>query len=230
MSSRRNESPSKGTPMADNSLPATPSPSRGKGLTRDSLVKAALAIVDRDGLSALSMRKLGAELGVDPMAAYRHLPNKEALLDGVVEAVVSETAVDVDGSLPWQEQLRVLLNRYLAALLAHPNALPIIVARPLRTAGSLRMVEKAFEIMADAGVPLHDAALMINATGLLTVGLAMAASAPPRSDDLNPFGELPAAEFPVLLEAIDTGQMAGGFDELLEFAVGSFLSRLEAHV
>ena len=74
-----------------------------KGLTRATLTEAALRIVDGDGLVALSMRRLGSELRVDPMAAYRHIPNKEALLDEVVEAVMSEIdpdAVDAYGPLP----------------------------------------------------------------------------------------------------------------------------------
>ena len=65
-----------------------------KGLTREMLTAAALRIVDGDGLEALSMRRLGSELRVDPMAAYRHIPNKGILLDEVVEAVMSEIDID----------------------------------------------------------------------------------------------------------------------------------------
>ena len=115
-----------------------------KGLTREMLTAAALRIVDSDGLDALSMRRLGSELRVDPMAAYRHIPNKGILLDEVVEAVMSEIDTDaVDASLPWQDQLRALALSYLAALMAHPNAAPLIAERSLRTAGSLRVVERA---------------------------------------------------------------------------------------
>ena len=111
------------------------------------LTSAALRIVDDDGLHALSMRSLGSELRVDPMAAYRHIPNKGILLDEVdegVEAVMSEIDPDaVDASLPWQDQLRALPLSYLATLMAHPNAAPLIAERSLRGAGSLRVVEKA---------------------------------------------------------------------------------------
>jgi AcrR family transcriptional regulator len=56
-------------------------------LSRERVLASALALVDREGLSALSMRRLGAELGVEAMALYRYAPNKDALLDGLVEAL-----------------------------------------------------------------------------------------------------------------------------------------------
>ena len=69
---------------------------RGTSLTRQRIVTAALEIVDREGLAALSMRRLGSELGVDPMAAYYHIPNKDALLDAIVEAVMAEIDLSKD--------------------------------------------------------------------------------------------------------------------------------------
>ena len=75
-------------------------------LTREVLTAAALHIADAEGLEALSMRRLGAELGVDPMAAYRHLPNKKALLAGVVEAVLAGADVETDPAAPWQGHSR----------------------------------------------------------------------------------------------------------------------------
>ncbi|HET6450954.1 MAG TPA: TetR family transcriptional regulator, partial [Spirochaetia bacterium] len=74
------------------SRPPRGRPARGsaEALTRQRIVAAALQIVDAEGLAALSMRRLGASLGVDPMAVYYHLPNKAALYDAIVEAVMAE--------------------------------------------------------------------------------------------------------------------------------------------
>ena len=170
-----------------------------KGLTREMLTAAALRIVDSDGLDALSMRGWVPELRVDPMAAYRHIPNKGILLDEVVEAVMSEIDSDaVDASLPWQEQLRSLALAFLATLMAHPNAAPLIAERSLRTAGSLRVVEKALRIMTDAGAQLADAVATIDAIGLLASGIAQVASASAEQADGaagNPFAGLPSEEF-----------------------------------
>jgi AcrR family transcriptional regulator len=205
-----------------------------KGITRELLIRTALEIVDADGLGALSMRRLGAELGVDPMTAYRHLPNKEALLDGVMEAVVSEIDLDVDGSLPWQDQLRQLIGADMRAMLAHPNVLPVLARRPLTTPGSLRLVERAFQIMADAGVPLRDAALATNAIGMITSSLALAISEssmkdprPTAEQTVALFASLPREEFPRIVETVETGQFIESYDAILEFAVGAFLYRLE---
>ena len=203
-----------------------------RGLTREMLTAAALRIVDSDGLDALSMRRLGSELRVDPMAAYRHIPNKGILLDEVVEAVMSEIDTDaVDTSLPWQDQLRALALSYLAALMAHPHAAPLIAERSLRTAGSLRVVERALRIMTDAGAQLAAAVATIDAIGLLASGIAQAASASPEPADGaagNPFAGLPPEEFPLLARAAEAGALSDGLSDVLGFAVDAMIAALDA--
>lgn len=90
----------------------------------------ALDIVDRDSLDGLTMRALGRELGADPMAAYYHLPNKTAVLDGIVEAVWSELDLPEPSSQPWQERLEAIARAIRDTLRRHPNALPILATRP----------------------------------------------------------------------------------------------------
>ena len=204
----------------------------GKGLTREMLIQVALRIVDSDGLDALSMRRLGGELGVDPMAAYRHIPNKGILLDAIVEAVMSEIDTDaVDASLPWQDQLRALALSYLATLMAHPHAAPLIAERSLRTAGSLRVVEKALRIMTDAGAQLADAVSTIDAIGLLASGIAQAGSASPEpaaGAAGNPFAGLPPQEFPLLAQAAQAGALSDGLADVLTFAVDAMIAAIAA--
>ena len=67
----------------------TESIERREPLSRDRIVEAAMAAADRDGLDGLSMRRLGQQLGVDPMALYRHVRDKEDLLAGIREAVIA---------------------------------------------------------------------------------------------------------------------------------------------
>jgi len=213
-------------------MPQSDKPSRGKGLTRTTLIRAALEIVDREGLDALSMRKLGAGLGVDPMAAYRHFPNKEALLDGVVEAVVTEVDLEVDTSLPWREQLRQLVDSDLRAMIAHPNVLPLLARRPLTTPESLKLVERALAIMTAAGIPRHEALLGVNVMGFLITyqAIAMSASAEdPRSpeDLLALFSELPRESFPNIIGAVEAGEFIESYSQLLDFWAGALFDRLE---
>lgn len=203
-----------------------------RGLTREMLVEKALEIVDRDGLDALSMRRLGSELGVDPMAAYRHLPNKDALLDGVVEAVVSEIDLDTNTTLPWQDRLKQIIDSNLRTLLAHPNVLPLMSGRPLTTPRSMLLVERVLEITSSAGVPLREAILATNVMGLLVNGLAISitasrASAPSTQQTRDSLASLPRSEYPRIVQAMETGQFIESYDQLLDFWFGALLARLE---
>src|ERR1700689_5917895 len=89
-------------------------------ITRELVFKVALELIDRDGADALSMRRLGAALGRDPMILYRHAPDKAALLDGVVEAVLAQLKVDA-ADPDWTVQLRAVARHYPALALAPPN-------------------------------------------------------------------------------------------------------------
>jgi len=143
---------------------------RGR-LSREVLIAAALDIADREGLDALSMRRLGAELGVDPTAAYRHFPDKKALLAGVVEAVLTGADVDTDAGAPWQEQFREVACAYRRAMLVHSPAVARLAATtPLDSLESLRIVEHGVAILAAAGIPLSAAVAAIQAVGQLTTG------------------------------------------------------------
>ena len=74
-------------------------------LSRERVTTAALLLIDADGLDALSMRKLGAALGVEAMSLYNHVANKDDLLDGMVDLVVSEIDLPSDAT-DWKEAMR----------------------------------------------------------------------------------------------------------------------------
>jgi AcrR family transcriptional regulator len=89
-------------------------------LSRERVLSAAVALADREGLPALTMRRLAAELGVEAMSLYHHLPAKEALLDGVVETVIAEIAPAGEAERDWRARLK---QQFLAArevMLRHP--------------------------------------------------------------------------------------------------------------
>ena len=75
-------------------------------LTRDRVLRVAMELADRDGLDALSMRKLGQELGVDAMALYRHVRNKDDLFDGIIERIVGEIERPDPAPADWKATLR----------------------------------------------------------------------------------------------------------------------------
>ncbi|MEV4257940.1 TetR family transcriptional regulator, partial [Spirillospora sp. NPDC049652] len=103
----------------------SPKRTRGQsaGLTRQAVLEAALALADREGLKALSMRRIGQELGVEAMSLYQHVAGKDALLDGLVEQLFTQVALPPAGAADWRGWLRGYADALLGALLAHPRAL-----------------------------------------------------------------------------------------------------------
>lgn len=154
-------------------------------LSRERVVAAALAIVDRDGLDALTMRGLGRELDADPMAAYHHVPNKDAVLDGVVEAVWADIDLDLDDTAPWQEQLTAAGRAVRAGLGRHPNALPVLASRPNVSRPGFRVVDHILGVLLDAGLPPRPALEFVNAAGEFLLGHALVESSPPPTGDVG---------------------------------------------
>jgi len=133
-------------------MPATPKPRQP--LSRERIVDTAIALVDAEGLDALTMRRLGAELGMDPMAVYYYVPNKAALLDAVVEAVMAEIDLGVDDpSRPAEERLIRAAEAYAEVLVRHRNALPLLLVRGPATPAALAPVELMVAILRGGGVP-----------------------------------------------------------------------------
>ncbi|MDG4821776.1 TetR/AcrR family transcriptional regulator C-terminal domain-containing protein [Asanoa sp. WMMD1127] len=193
------------------------------GLTRELVFDAALDYVDAHGLPALSMRKLGAALGVEAMTLYNYVPNKDALLDGLVDRVM-ETAfagLDTPGPGGWVPWMREFAHGLRAALLAHPGVLPLAATRPVNSPDALRMSERWLAGMRAAGVPLGRAMDVVNVIATFTIGhtLAEVGQTPghegtePSLDDRA--GELDPAEFPNLTEILST---RAGLDFTSRFA------------
>src|SRR5712692_10274403 len=90
-------------------------------LSRDRVLRAAVALADRTGIESLSMRKLAEELGVVPMALYKHVANKEQLLDGMIDVVVGEIDPPV-ARAGWKSAVRQRILSARRALLRHPWA------------------------------------------------------------------------------------------------------------
>jgi len=119
-------------------------------LDRDRIVEAAVALVDRDGIEGLSMRKLGHELTVEAMALYHYFPSKDALLDAIVEAVVAEMG-DSPEVGDWQERLRERFRSYRRLAQAHPHVFPLVGKRTVKSPEALAPVEQMLDILRGAG-------------------------------------------------------------------------------
>lgn len=142
--------------MAEAHESATQAARRKPRLSRDLVLATALAMVDAEGLEALSMRRLAQQLHCDPMSLYRYAKNRAALLDGVSERVFDELTI-VAGDEDWQTQLRRIAHDIRVLALRHPKAVPLLVTRPLSTPlglrplGTLRPLEQILALLVGAG-------------------------------------------------------------------------------
>lgn len=125
-------------------------------LTRDRIVTVALEIVDREGIEALSMRKLGSALGVEAMSVYNHIANKDAVLDAILDRIIAEIVLP-DPGLPWEEQLRALAHRFRRAGHLHPRAFPLFGSRAIRSIEGYAPLEAAYRALRDAGMDVGEA-------------------------------------------------------------------------
>src|SRR3954451_1468634 len=97
-------------------------------LSRERVLRAAVALADSGGLESLTMRRLGEELGVEAMSLYKHVASKDALLDGMVDLVFAEIELP-SGDTDWRTAMRERAVSARAALTRHPWATPLMQAR-----------------------------------------------------------------------------------------------------
>jgi TetR/AcrR family tetracycline transcriptional repressor len=104
------------------------SPRRARGaITRDDVLAAGLELIDREGLEALSIRRLADRLDMEPMSLYKRVTNKDDLLTGIAQLIWDEVAVAAAPTDDWTDWLRTLGTAVRAAVRQHPNALPVLV-------------------------------------------------------------------------------------------------------
>lgn len=149
---------------------AEPAGADRPGLTRAQIVETAIALVDAEGVQALSMRRLGARMGVEAMALYRYVDGREDLLDEMVDTVSgpleSQAGADVSEAGGWRAYLWALAHHMRDLALRHPNLFPLVATRhpaapwlrpPLR---NLAVVEEFLSTLRAGGFDQAQAALV----------------------------------------------------------------------
>ena len=155
MAARRSKAPSK---------PESP------GLTRERVCKAALELVDEEGLDALSMRRLGARLGVEAMSLYRHVRDKADLLDALHAAVLGDIDPSFFGEGDWRGLLKGSAQGLRASLLRHPNVIPLLATRPVSAPEVMAPVELVWGALEREGFTPQDARKAVIVVGVFTLG------------------------------------------------------------
>lgn len=168
-----------------------------EALSRGRILDAALRLVDEEGMGALSMRRLGAELGVNPMSIYHHLPGKGAVISGLVELVFSGMRVRYSDGSPWQDQVRAWAETYRDLVRSHPNlVLEIVSSAAAVTEAVLLVNEPLYAALDEASLPPAEVVVVADSVVDFVHGFAIAEGAQPPG---HPFDRRE------LLERLETG-------------------------
>ncbi|MFC9432480.1 TetR/AcrR family transcriptional regulator [Nocardia sp. NPDC057030] len=124
---------------------------RPRSLTKSDLGAAALAVIDRDGLPALTMRAVAKELHMATMALYRYVADREELEVLVVDQVLAGLDVATPAESHWRDRLATLLERMRAAISAHPATVPLVPRHRKSSNGTLRWMEAMLSVLDDGG-------------------------------------------------------------------------------
>jgi AcrR family transcriptional regulator len=201
-------------------------------LTRELIVHAALELVEREGPRALSMRAVGAELGVSAMAIYRHVPSKDALIEGIAEYVMAGLDVPDDPATDWKAGARALMRAFRAIAQEYPRSLALAVASRIAIPVGLRAIERALSLCADAGLDGPTSVHVTRAMMAYALGsqLREAAQGPQdsRDDDAAATVRTLSAGRSPHVPTHPAGLVEHGADADFEFGLELFLSAIES--
>ena len=194
-------------------------------LSRDRVLRAALELADEGGIGALTMQAIGRRLGVEAMSLYRHVRNKDDILDGIVDVVFAEIELPADRS-DWRTVLRARSISTRVALRRHPWAITLMESRLAPGPSNLRSHDELLAVLLDAG---FSAAMATHATNLVdsyVLGFALQETNFPFSnaEELAVVGEqmlaqVQADQYPNLVR-VSGELLASGFDYADEFEFG----------
>jgi AcrR family transcriptional regulator len=203
-------------------------------LSRDRVLRGAVAVADAAGIGSLTMRSLAQELGVKPMSLYHYFANKDEILDGIVDLVFEEIELP-DPHGDWQAQMRRRANSTRRALRRHPWAIGLLESRTSPGPATLRHHDAVIGALRSAGFSVE---LTAHAYALLdsyVYGFALQEAALPFEGPDTAAGvaepmmeQFPADEYPNLVEMAAEYILKPGYDfgNEFEFGLGVILDAL----
>jgi len=176
-------------------------------LSRDRVLRAAVALADEAGIESLNMRRLAQELGVVPMALYKHVANKNQLLDGMVDVIVGEIHPPVHEA-DWKSAVREQILSARQALLRHPWASRVIESRAAPTPAVLEYMDSVVGMFRTGGFSVDLTHHVMHALGSRMLGFAQ-----------ELFDNTPSVD--PELQAVMLREMAGKYPYVAEMAIAA---------
>ncbi|MDX3749201.1 TetR/AcrR family transcriptional regulator C-terminal domain-containing protein [Streptomyces sp. NBC_01390] len=146
---------------------------RRLGLTREKVIAAAVKVIDREGPDSFSLRRLATELDVEVMSLYNHVPNKDALLDGVAEMLLAR--IDFSGAVTgtWQDRIRAHAAAFRTAAKQHPKAFQLVCTRPTQSPAALESIRSALGAITEFGLAPEEQVHVLRSYVAFLVGTIM---------------------------------------------------------
>ena len=207
-------------------MPETSATIARQPLSRERVLRAAVDLADREGIDAVSMRRLGQELGVEAMALYRHVRDKGDILDGATDAVVAEIEAGEPGG-DWKASMRDLALAARQVMLRHPWAPQAIFDSMAVGPATLRHIDRVLRILRGAGFTIEMAHHALHVLGSRILGFTQdpfddseqaRSESPPPDEIARAFAPFPAVA-ELALAARHDGAL-GGCDDDFEFEFG----------
>lgn len=197
-------------------------------LSRERILRCAVAVADQDGLEAASLRRVAVELGVHVTSLYHHVPTKEALLDGIVEELMAGADLPL-GELSWEDWVRRFVDGVAALAADHAGAFAVMLRRPVQGPRSTATFEAGLEAFRRAGLDARESYAAVKSVALAVLGVCLEQAHAATGDDLRTdVASLSWEDFPVLHEATATADDVDLVATLREVLVAGLAARVAA--
>jgi AcrR family transcriptional regulator len=205
-------------------------------LSEDAIVDAALAITRTEGLDAVTMRRVAAELDTGAASLYVYVRNRDELLRVMMDRVAGSVPPVAPEPQRWREQVHDLMRGLREALEAHPGLASVLTGEPPTTENALAGAESLLGILLAGGIASQDAAWAVDILMLIVTATATEADIRRAAGDgtevdvlriRDTFAGLPSMRFPLLVGHASE-LVAGAGDERFRFAIDTFLDGLVA--
>jgi len=194
-------------------------------LSRERIELAALELIEREGLAAFSIRKLGTALGVEAMSIYHYFPSKAHIMDALIDHIIEEMFPFPPADLTWKERLRITAHQWRDLLKRRPSLFTFVATHRLNTRKSLRWLNEVLRMCGDAGLTREQTVRMFRSFGYYLNGAVLDETAGyargPSTVEPVPDEEI-AKDYPEVAAAAPYFR-AGEWDKTFDFGVDLLL-------